>query len=71
MNGKDITLQELTGLFVSGYKEYLDDKVTPETASFYLRNLRTALIRAENEHLLSLHFIWPENIKTNIPLSSS
>lgn len=69
INGKDIPLQEMTGQFISGYKEYLDDKVTPETASFYLRNLRTALIRAEHEHLLPIHFTWPENIKTNIPLS--
>jgi len=67
LNGNDIPLKDITEQFVSGYKQFLDTKVTPETASFYIRNLRTALIRAEREKLLSTDFKWPENIKTNIP----
>lgn len=67
LNGKDILLKNLTGNVVDDYKSYLDNKVSSETASFYLRNLRTALIRAEREHLLPINFRWPENIKTNIP----
>lgn len=67
LNGKDLPLKDLTGNVVDDYKSYLDNKVSPETASFYLRNLRTALIRAEREHRLPSDFVWPQNIKTNIP----
>ncbi len=67
LNGKDLLLKDLTEKIVDNYKSYLDNKVSPETASFYLRNLRTALIRAEREQLLPTGFTWPENIKTNIP----
>lgn len=67
LNGVDISLKDLTEKVVNEYKRYIYDRVTPETASFYLRNLRTALIRAEREHLLPTDFTWPGNIKTNIP----
>ena len=67
LNGKDLLLQDMKGEIVDDYKSYLVNKGSPETASFYLRNLRTALIRAEREHLLPMDFTWPENIKTNIP----
>ncbi len=67
LDGRDMPFKDLTGSVVDGYKDYLYDKVTPSTASFYLRNLRTALIRAEREFLLPTDFTWPDNIKTNIP----
>lgn len=67
MKGKDIPLKSLTGNIVYDYKCYLDHKVTPETASFYIRNFRTVLIKAEREHLLPTDFAWPEAVKTNIP----
>lgn len=67
LNGKDLLLKDLNGEIVNDYKSYLNDKVSLETASFYLRNLRTALNRAEREHLLSTDFVWPNKIKTNIP----
>lgn len=70
LNGEDISLKSVTERFVSDYKTYLDHRVAPVTASFYLRNLRTALIRAERERLLSPDFSWPETIKTNTPRSN-
>lgn len=67
LGGKDIMLKDFTGKDVDGYKRYLDNEVSPETTAFYIRNLRTALIRAEREQLLPIDFRWPEKIKTNIP----
>lgn len=71
LDGKDLPLKDLKGKVVDDYKNYLDNKVSPETMAFYLRNLRTALNRAEREHLLPVDFAWPDNIKTNIPRPDS
>lgn len=70
LDGKDICIKDVTERFITDYKAYLDHRVTPVTASFYLRNLRTALIRAEREQLLSPDYSWPEAIKTNMPRSN-
>lgn len=66
LNGNNILLIDLTEKVINGYKSYLYERVTSQTASFYLRNLRTALIRAEREHLLPIDFTWPGDIKMNI-----
>lgn len=66
LNGKDIPLKEITGQFVSGYSAYLGNRVAANTASFYLRTLRTAIIRAERDKCMPKDFVWPENVKTNV-----
>ena len=67
MDGTEMPLSTLTGEFVSGYGEYLAGRVSPGTASFYLRNLRTAILRAGREGLLSSGFTWPVEMRTNVP----
>lgn len=67
LKDRDIPLRELGGESISGYGEYLAGRVSPGTASFYLRNLRTAIIRAGREGLLPSGFTWPVGMKTNVP----
>lgn len=66
VDGADIPLVSIGEDFVTGYVEYLTDKVTAGTATFYLRALKSVLNRARKENLLSPAFVWPQQIKSRV-----
>lgn len=53
-DGNDLQFEDFTADFVLSYEAYLKEHVTPNTSSFYMRNLRAVYNRAV-EHELVVH----------------
>lgn len=64
--GNGLMLKDVDVAFITGYAQYLSDRVSPDTVSFYMRTLRTVLRRAESEGLLSSDFEWPATVRTGV-----
>lgn len=70
LNNAEIPIASITPDFILDYKAYLSDNVAAGTVTFYLRVLRTVLIRAMREGLLSNDFVWPSDVKLTLSRSS-
>ena len=74
--GKDMTFDELDSDVIMAYETYLKERgVTPNTSSFYMRNLRAVYNRAVEKGLVEQHFPFKrvytgvdKTVKRAIPL---
>ena len=62
----NIPLSLISSQFILDYNRFLMERVSADTASFYIRVLRVVIRRAEKEEVLSNDFRWPTDIKTTV-----
>lgn len=62
----NIPLSLISSQFILDYNRFLIERVSADTASFYIRVLRVVIRRAEKEGVLSNDFRWPTDIKTTV-----
>ena len=65
LNGRDIAISSVNSALINDYQQYLSTTVTSETASFYIRVLRSTLNHARREGFFSKHINWPSTINSH------
>lgn len=65
LDGKDIAIDSVNTTLINDYRQYLSTIVSPETASFYIRVLRSTLNHARREGFFNKQINWPSTINSH------